>query len=57
MTVRISDTGCGIPKESLRKIFKPFFSTKGKGKGTGLGLEHRPTNHHEKRWPNYRGQC
>ncbi|MEQ8407875.1 MAG: response regulator [Gammaproteobacteria bacterium] len=34
----ITDTGCGIPKESLEQIFDPFFSTKEKGKGTGLGL-------------------
>ncbi len=32
---KISDTGCGIPKDVLSKIFDPFFSTK---KTTGLGL-------------------
>jgi PAS domain S-box-containing protein len=34
----ISDTGHGIPKEDLPKIFHPFFTTKEAGKGTGLGL-------------------
>jgi PAS domain S-box-containing protein len=35
--VSFSDTGPGIPPETLTKIFEPFFSTKG-GKTNGLGL-------------------
>lgn len=38
VTVQITDTGCGIPKEMLGQIYEPFFTTKEPGKGTGLGL-------------------
>jgi signal transduction histidine kinase len=34
----IADSGKGIPKEILEKIFQPFYTTKDFGKGTGLGL-------------------
>lgn len=34
----VQDSGAGIKKENLEKIFLPFFTTKGVGKGTGQGL-------------------
>jgi PAS domain S-box-containing protein len=34
----VSDSGCGMDKETLGHIFEPFFTTKGVGEGTGLGL-------------------
>ncbi|MGO4388992.1 response regulator [Microvirga sp. 2YAF29] len=37
-TIRISDTGPGIPAELRERIFEPFFTTKSVGSGTGLGL-------------------
>lgn len=38
VAIEVEDTGCGIPKEILTRIFEPFFSTKEIGSGTGLGL-------------------
>lgn len=36
--ITASDTGCGMPPETLQHIFEPFFTTKERGAGTGLGL-------------------
>jgi len=38
VTLTVSDTGCGMDKETIDHIFEPFFTTKGVGEGTGLGL-------------------
>jgi len=36
--IEVADTGHGIPKENIGKIYEPFFTTKEVGAGTGLGL-------------------
>lgn len=36
--VTVSDNGCGIAPEHLKRVFDPFFTTKPVGEGTGLGL-------------------
>ena len=38
VTLRITDTGSGIPEQHLANLFVPFFTTKPAGVGTGLGL-------------------
>ena len=38
VTVRVADTGRGIPEANLDRIFDPGFTTKGVGVGVGLGL-------------------
>ncbi|MEK6679969.1 MAG: ATP-binding protein [Nitrospirota bacterium] len=39
--IAIMDTGAGIPKDKIDKIFLPFFTTKPKGTGLGLALVHK----------------
>ncbi len=36
--ITIEDSGCGIPREVIDRIYDPFFTTKEQKKGTGLGL-------------------
>jgi signal transduction histidine kinase len=34
----VTDSGTGISRDNIKKIYDPFFTTKTAGKGTGLGL-------------------
>jgi len=45
--VYFRDTGIGIPKENLDKIFQPLFTTKAKGTGLGLAVCKRIVEAHE----------
>ncbi|MCK4224844.1 MAG: PAS domain S-box protein [candidate division Zixibacteria bacterium] len=47
ITIEIKDSGPGIPKESLSKIFQPYFSTKEKGTGLGLSIAYRIISDHK----------
>lgn len=44
--LEISDTGKGIPKENLTKIFDPFFSSRHEGTGLGLSIVYRIIREH-----------
>ena len=36
--ITIKDNGCGMSEETQKRLFEPFYTTKGPDKGTGLGL-------------------
>ncbi|HEY4057652.1 MAG TPA: ATP-binding protein [Kofleriaceae bacterium] len=44
--VRFRDSGIGIPRDRLKKLFIPFYTTKQKGTGLGLAISHRIINQH-----------
>ncbi|SPD74051.1 Signal transduction histidine kinase [uncultured Desulfobacterium sp.] len=46
LEVLISDTGCGIEKDTANKIFTPFFTTKERGTGLGLAIANRIAGSH-----------
>jgi len=46
VTVRVGDTGGGIPHDVVHNIFNPFFTTKAKGTGLGLPIVHAIVEKH-----------
>lgn len=46
MEILVNDTGTGIPRDKIDKVFKPFFTTKPKGLGVGLSLTRRIIERH-----------
>ncbi|MFQ6002834.1 MAG: ATP-binding protein [Candidatus Zixiibacteriota bacterium] len=47
IVIKVEDSGPGIPKENLSKIFQPYFSTKEKGTGLGLSIAYRIISDHK----------
>jgi len=47
VVIEITDSGAGIPKENLSKVFQPYFSTTEKGTGLGLSIAHRIISDHK----------
>jgi len=45
----VEDTGPGIPKETVEKIFAPFFTTKARGTGLGLAVVKKVLDRHKGR--------
>lgn len=48
-SIKVSDTGKGIPEHQLSNIFRPFYTTRGNGTGLGLSLVRRIVDEHHGR--------
>jgi signal transduction histidine kinase len=46
LLITVTDTGVGIPRENLARIFEPYFTTKAKGSGLGLAIARRIVEAH-----------
>lgn len=49
VTIRIADTGPGVPQDVRARMFNPFFTTRSAGTGLGLAIVHRIIDAHEGR--------
>jgi len=47
VSIRITDSGCGIPQKNLSHIFDPFFTSKPDGTGLGLSIVHTILESHD----------
>ncbi len=47
VSIIVQDTGCGMSREVLEKVFEPFYSTKGTGRGLGMAAIYGITRQHK----------
>lgn len=47
IALTFADTGVGIPEETVKAIFNPFFTTKDRGTGLGLAITHKVITDHD----------